>query len=164
MIRKVIRAAAVLLTALVIPAAVLAAPLPAGAASGSMCERYGSYCLYVTSFSNYTPVDENISFSNTLNSVLQSGSTYLIEFNGNNDKCVASDNAGTKVEIKPCDASFGTLWTLKTSNGLDMWINQAASRLVGVDLYLTGDECSPSCQYQLKVEGYNGGRQKFYFT
>jgi hypothetical protein len=56
--RKVIRAASVLLSALAIPAAVLVAPLPASAAPGeSICEAFGNnYCLNSSNFNSFTPV------------------------------------------------------------------------------------------------------------
>jgi hypothetical protein len=120
MISKAIRAATLLLPTLAIPATVLAAALPASAAtSGSMREvSGGQYCLNTANFNPYTPVTESGSGARTINAVLQNKNQqiYLLEFKGDTSKCVAADNSGLHVEIKACNGSSGVYWTADGSD------------------------------------------------
>jgi hypothetical protein len=166
MISKAIRAAAVLLTTLAIPAAVLAAPLPARAAT-TICEDHAPYCLYAANFSNYTAVTEAIS-GRDIDAVLQNGEyqghkLYLLQFHYATGECVAANNAGTKVETKACSGSTGVIWARVENSSYDEWINQAASENANKDQYLSGLDCS-GCQFELHVEGYNGTYQKFFIS
>ena len=164
MISRAIRIAAVLVATLAIPAAMLADALPASAApSGSMCETNGhQYCLNTANFVLYTPVTESGSGARTINAVVQNASqhTYLLEFNGDTSKCVASDNNGYFVEIKACSGSNGVIWT-STSSG--MWINNYATARDNYNVYLTGYNQAGN-QYSIKpdVPG-DGYYQKFTF-
>lgn len=166
MIRNVARAAIVLLTALVMPVAVVAAALPASAASsGALCEVSGhSYCINTANFNLYTPVTESGSGARTIDAVLQSGAnqTYLLVFHGDTSGCVAGSNNGTAVEVKACDGSTGVIWTLNAASSGDLWINDAATRKFGVNIYLTGNN-SAGTQYFLAGLGFRGANQKFKF-
>ncbi len=136
---KAIRTAALSLAALAIPAGVLVAPLPASAVtSGSLCEAYSSKnCLNTANFNLYTPVTEGKNNARTIDAVLQNGTTFKLEFNGDPSMCVASDNSGTEVEVKSCSVS-DALWTKGSSGGYDTWINQQATETWGANYYLTG--------------------------
>ena len=139
MIRKAIRTAVVSLAALAIPAGVLAAPLPASAVtSGSLCEAYSSQnCLNTANFNLYTPVTEGKNNARTIDAVLQNGSTFKLEFNGDPSMCVASSNSHIAVVVKACSVS-AALWTKGSSGGYDTWINQEATSTWGANYYLTG--------------------------
>jgi hypothetical protein len=157
MTSKAIRAAAVLLAALAIPAAVLVPALPASAdIIGSMCETYGPYCLNTANFSPYTPVYESRNNARTIDAVLQNQSqrTYLLKFKNASSMCVASDNFGFKVEIKACSGSNGVIWTRVAGNGFSGWINNyAADHANGNGAYLTG----PNDGSQYYLSGLMGG-------
>ena len=145
MSREALRTVTILLAALVIPAAILAAALPASAAGSSMCESYGKYCLNTADFNLYTVVKEGIS-GRTINQVAQGGSaygapTYLLQFNGATSKCVGSSNDIQTVEIKPCNGGTGIVWARVTvSSNVYEWINVYASKTnsQGEILYLSG--------------------------
>lgn len=139
MISKAIRTATLLLATLAIPAAVLVAPLSASAAtSGSMCETYGAYCLNTANFNLYTPVTESPygHGARTIDAVLQNGSSFLLEFNGDKSKCVALNNSESGVVIKACNGGSGVIW-IKQGN---KWLNQLASTTgtPQLNFYLTG--------------------------
>lgn len=154
-----------LLAIFVIPTAVLVAPSSVSAAtSGSLCETAGQgYCLNTANFTSYGEVYESKS-GRTIDAVLQSSTNpiYLLVFNGNTKQCVAGDNSGAFVVIKPCSGSSGVDWTLKVSNQVDEWINNAATRASGTNIYLVGANCS-GCQYQLDPTGTPGGDYRFRF-
>lgn len=164
MISKAIRVATILVATLGILVAILAAALPASAAtSGSMCETNGNnYCLNTANFDLYTPVTESGSGARTINAVVQNASqhTYLLQFNGDISKCVASDNNGYFVEVKACSGSNGVIWT---SAGSGMWINNYATARDHYNVYLTGYNQAGN-QYSIKpdVSG-DGYYQKFTF-
>jgi hypothetical protein len=160
MISKVIRAAALLVMTLAVPAVVVVAPLPASAAtSGSMCEVYGhQYCLNTPNFNLYTPVTESGSGARTINAVLQNGNTYKLEFNGDPSKCVASDNSGQYAEVKLCSATNGVNWTRQHFSDGDRWANPYAGNQC-----LSGSD-TPGGFYIFDGCGASGGAyQKFTF-
>jgi hypothetical protein len=170
MIRKVIRAASVLLSALAIPAAVLAAPLPANADSSgeTICEvNGGHYCTNTTSFSSFTSVFEDSHSARTIDVVFQSpnNTNYLLEFNGSflQSQCIAANNNEDRVVIKPCYGSIGVDWTLKIVDGSDEWINNAATRDAGKNIYLAGSNCQ-GCQFKLLPSGISGALYKFFLN
>jgi hypothetical protein len=164
MLSKAIRTATVLLATLAVPAVVLAAPLPASAVnSGSLCEANGpQFCLNTANFNPYTPVTESGSGARTINAV-PSGSNYLLKFNGDTSKCVAGTNNHLAVVVKVCNGSDGVLWTRETSNGSDMWVNNAASSGRGEFVYLSGLGSAGS-QYALSAATTGSGLlQRFKF-
>jgi hypothetical protein len=168
MIRNVIRAAMVLVAASGTAVAILAAPLPARAAtSGAICESYGIYCLNAASLDLYSPVTESLNDYRNIDAVLLNGQdqTYLLEFSASvgsgTTKCVASTNDRSAVVVKACSGSLGVVWVLKTSNGQDMWVNQYATN-GGVDIYLTGQGSNGS-QFLLLGLGAQGMFQRFNF-
>jgi hypothetical protein len=169
MIRNITRAVMVLLATFVIPAAVLAGPLPASAAGpAELCETFGIYCLNTANFNLYVPVTESSVSGRNINAVLQSGtfeghSLFLLQFNGDTSKCVAAADNNSGIVIHPCNGGYGTIWALKTSSGSDMWISRVVSKAYGSDIYLSGHECM-GCQYGLYGLGVSGAFQKFKFS
>jgi hypothetical protein len=164
MFRRVVRVAAVVLAAAGMSAGVLAAAQPASAATTyAICETNGIYCLNAASLTPYSPVTESLNNYRGITAALQSSkyNTYLLEFNADNGKCVAGTNDGTAVVVKYCSGSTGVIWVLKSSNGSDMWVNQAASQKFGVDMYLTGQGNNGS-QFKLFGLGANGMYQRFH--
>jgi hypothetical protein len=169
MISKVIRAAAVLAATLVIPAAVLVAPLPASADtiiySAALCEVNGQgFCLNTANFNLYTSVYESGSGARTINAVQQSNNHnyYLLQFKGATSKCVASDNAGHYVEVKACSGSNGVVWTLITTGDGFLWLNNYASGLGDGNKYLTGFNMAGGL-YSVETYAIHGGDQRFQF-
>lgn len=159
MISKATRAAALLLPTLVVPAAVLATALPAGAAtSGSMCEVNGNqYCLNTANFSLYTPVTESGSGARTI-TVVPSGGSYKLQFKGDTSMCVAAANNGIDVEVKACNDD-GVLW----SQDGQMWVNNEFSSQRGENVYLSGQNKAGS-QYLISAATTGSGLlQKFTF-
>ncbi len=166
MIRNLIRAGLLLLAGLAIPAAVLAGPLPAGAAapSGHLCETFGSYCVGTDSLDMYTKVLER-NPGRIINEISLGGSfeghpTYLLQFAGNTAGCVASQNDLFGVDMRPCNGGTGTVWALVTSTaGHQMWLNRLATQSLGFDVYLSGH--NNGTQYFLASTGTSGARQQF---
>lgn len=168
MTTKATRAATVFLAALAIPAAILGAPLAASAAApteGRMCEYSGvTYCLNTANFNTYTPVVESNTGTRTIDELQDGTNSWLLVFNGTSGahpQCVAADNAGTKVEVKPCFGSSGVYWTRVGTSHADAykWINQAASKTMGTSFELTG--VKNQGQYELRADGLRGAFQVF---
>ncbi|MGE5287478.1 MAG: hypothetical protein ACM3ML_09800 [Micromonosporaceae bacterium] len=145
MIRNALRAATLLLATLAIPAAILAAPLPANASPGHLCETYDptSYCLGSANLNLYTWVRERIPgrdlTQSSLGGTFEGHPTYLLKFSADTSKCVAVSNDLAVVEIRQCNGGTGTVWARVTSSsGVYMWINRYATNSYGADLYLSG--------------------------
>lgn len=142
MIRNSIRAATVALAALAIPAAILAAPLPASASSSRLCETSGAYCIGSANLNLYTAVTESNPGRNIVaepqGGMFEGLPTYLLAFSADPSKCVAAANNGVDVSIHPCNGGFGVIWALQVnSNGHLQWLNRAASP-PGDPAYLAG--------------------------
>lgn len=110
---------------LAIPVGFLVVPVSASAAptEGPMCEYSGvTYCLNTANFNTYTAVTESDTGTRTI-SELQEGSFWLLIFKGSNNEsqCVAANNAGTKVEVKPCFGSDGVDWTRVATSHADAY-------------------------------------------
>jgi hypothetical protein len=167
MISKAIRAVMILLATLAIPAAVLVAPLPASADtivySDPLCEVNGQqFCLNTANFNLYTSVYESGSGARTINAVRQNSGYYLLQFKGATSKCVASDDAGTYVEVKACSGSNGVNWTLITTGDGFLWLNNYASGLGDGNKYLTGFNMAGGL-YSVETYAIHGGDQRFEF-
>jgi hypothetical protein len=172
-IRKAVRTVMIMLAALVIPAAILTVQLPAGAATGQLCEtnNTNNYCLNTADFNLYTVVKEGGNGNGrTISEDAQGGKyanypTYLLRFNGDSSKCVGSSNDIQTVEIKPCNGGTGIVWARVTvSNNVYQWINVYASKNndQGQYLYLTGRGIQGSGYIMVPVGSY-GLYQKFSF-
>ncbi|HEY7147081.1 MAG TPA: hypothetical protein VH637_22775 [Streptosporangiaceae bacterium] len=163
MIRRAIRATSVLLSTLAIPAAVLVAPLPVSAASGeSICESFGnSYCLNSANFNSFTPIFED-NFNNA-RTIDFDGNLLVLHGSANQSQCVAATNNDDNVVVKPCSGSIGVGWTLKIVDGSDEWINNAATRNAGRNIFLAGRNCR-GCQFALLPSGVSGALYKFFIN
>jgi hypothetical protein len=165
MIRNVIRAAKILLAALVVPAALFIAPLPASATSASyMCETYGAYCVGAPQIAAGATVDETATGRllqlKPLTGTFENHQIFEFAFNADPGKCVAFDSSADLVEVHDCGGN-GTVWALVTSNGSDMWINREDTNIENQDMYLTGYNCG--CIFVTGSKGVNGGYQRFYW-
>ena len=165
MMRRVIRHAAVLLTALGIPVLLMVAPLPASAApsSGSLCETNGVFCLNTASFSLYTQATEALNNARTITAepAVAPGGTYTLVFKGDPSDCLGATNDGARAEIKPCDGT-DIYWIKDVSGTSAYWQNTGASTTIGTKVYLSGIGSSGS-PYELAAKGKNGTYQLFDF-
>ena len=154
---RTMRRAVAMLAILAVPAVILAAPLPASAASsGRLCENSGSYCLGSSSVqANAIVVEKPLSGARSLTAVLQSGTfqghaEYKLRFNANTTLCVAGD-VFENVIIANCTAT-GTNWAQAGTR----WINRAETISFGggYDVYLAG--LNTGNDYFLKYLGQTG--------
>jgi hypothetical protein len=165
MINTAVRRAAVLLATLGIPAMLLAAPLPASAAtSGSLCETNGLWCLNTANFSLYTPATESLTNARTIEaeSQIAPAGTWELVFKGDTSDCLGATNDGIKVEIKPCNGGSDIFWIEQTSGGSAYWENTGATSTIGTKMYLSGNGSTGS-PYVLAAKGKNGTYQLFEF-
>lgn len=163
MIRKAIRAVTFLVAALAIPAAMLVAPVPAGAVDAnfdtSIRETFGHrWCIGSDTTDLFAAVVERTCPGRKWDEVSLGNSQWLIELHSDPTKCIAANNAETKVVLHPCSGGFGVVWIRERSSaGHDLWLNRVSN------LYLSGpDGSSPGGQFFLDFRnGTAGELQQF---
>ena len=57
----------------------------------------------------------------TIDAVLQNGSSFLLEFNGDKSKCVALNNSGSGVVIKAATVAVASSGSSRETSGLTSW-------------------------------------------
>jgi hypothetical protein len=170
MIRNTIRVAAVLLSALSMSAALLAASVPASAASSyHIYEAFGPFTVGAPNLSINAPVVESSTGGRLIQEKLLANKfdnfyTYELVFNENTSLCVGTyPGAPLDVAVVSCSNGTGTAWALDTSRGNDdAWINRAFSQAENKQEYLTGFSNSGG-QFGTSTWGFfSGSLQRFY--
>jgi hypothetical protein len=147
--RLPIRALMVLLAALAVPAAVLAAPLPASAAGPHVCETSGNYCVGAPGLGVDAPVVETRSGRN-ITFLFLGNAQYNLIIDAAPSECVAAANNGHDVVLHHCNGGLGTVWILHINPNGHL---QFESREFPTK-YLAGH--NDGSQFQVKVLGLSG--------
>jgi hypothetical protein len=133
MMRIAIRGATILLAALASAAAMLAAPLPASAATAlHLCETYGGqWCVATANLNIGTSLGEGATGRLFIESRQGAGTylgypTYKLKFNADDTKCAGADS-NLNLEIRDCTAD-GNVWArVNDGDNIYRWINKYAS-------------------------------------
>jgi hypothetical protein len=178
MARSAIRRVVVLvLAALLTPAVIVMAPLPANAVTNPhLCETNGRYCLGSADLAVGTYIQELSPGRNLILTPLgghygpcqpNGCPTYLIQFSSDNHKCVGTQSpGGGSLLIQPCNGGIGIVWAQDyiglTSNNIPVYryINRYQSQFYGGTRYLIGTN-SHLAAFQTEPLGFPNGYFKF---
>jgi hypothetical protein len=149
LLRKPTHALIVLLGTLALPAAVLAAPLPASAAGPHVCETNGNYCIGAPGLSNDAGVFETLA-GRDITLLFLGNAQYKLVVNAAPSECLAAANNGEDVVLHHCDGGLGTVWILHINpNGHLQFQNREFPTK-----YLAGH--NNASQFQVKPLGLSG--------
>jgi hypothetical protein len=131
------------LIGLMLPAS---APLSVSAADLHLCESFGNqFCAGSTDLELFTAVTERNPPGRVIVADRQGSETfdnhpvYLLRFNADTSKCIASADDHFVVVIHACNGGNGVKWAReKSDSNHDLWINREASVALNETVYLTG--------------------------